>query len=147
GSNQLARQLLATSKADLFISASEEWMTRLEQAGRLKPDSRVDLLTNRLVLIGNKAASLDIKAPSELVEPRFKDIVLGNPEAVPAGIYARRYLEQQKLGEANVWRLIQPKVVPMPDVRAALQQVEQRQGAVGFVYATDAALSNKVKVL
>jgi len=147
GSNQLARQLLATSKADLFISASEEWMTRLEQAKRLVPDSRVDLLTNRLVLIGNKAAALAITGPAELADARFKDVVLGDPEAVPAGIYARKYLEQQKLGDSNVWRAIQPKLVPMPDVRAALQQVEQRRDAVGFVYTTDAALSNKVKVL
>lgn len=147
GSNQLARQLLATTKADLFISASEDWMTRLEQAGRLMPNSRVDLLTNRLVLIGNGSTKLDFKVPSDLTEPRFKDIVVGDPEAVPAGIYAKKYLEQHKIGDASVWQSIQSKLVPMPDVRAALQQIEQRRGAVGFVYATDAALSNKVKVL
>ncbi|MGE0325956.1 MAG: molybdate ABC transporter substrate-binding protein [Polyangiaceae bacterium] len=147
GSNALARQLIAAPKADLFLSASEDWMNAVEKAGRVAPDSRQDLLSNQLVLIGNASAAPELSHPRQLAEPRFKQLVLGDPAAVPAGIYAKRYLEGLKLESGSVWQAVQGRVVPMPDVRAALVQVEQRSDAVGFVYKTDAALSKKVRVL
>ncbi len=147
GSNALARQLIAAPKADLFLSASEQWMDAVEKAGRVVPDSRQDLLANQLVLIANAKAPPAFAGPQDLAEPRFKEVVLGDPEAVPAGIYARKYLEAQTVGGRSIWKAIEARVVPMPDVRAALAQIEQRRSAVGFVYKTDAALSKKVKVL
>ncbi|MCA9641761.1 MAG: molybdate ABC transporter substrate-binding protein, partial [Myxococcales bacterium] len=114
---------------------------------RVAPDSRQDLLSNQLVLIGNAASTSQLSHPRELADPRFKELVLGDPAAVPAGIYAKQYLQSLKQGDGSVWQTLEKRVVPMPDVRAALVQIEQRSGAVGFVYKTDAALSQKVKVL
>ncbi|MCA9632632.1 MAG: molybdate ABC transporter substrate-binding protein [Myxococcales bacterium] len=147
GSNALARQLIAAPKADVFLSASEQWMDAVEKAGRLVPDSRQDLLKNQLVLVCNARSNLVLSHPRELSDPRFEELVLGNPDAVPAGIYAKRYLESLKVEDGSVWQAVEKRVVPMPDVRAALVQIEQRGGAIGFVYKTDAALSKKVRVL
>lgn len=147
GSNALARQLIAAPKADLFLSASEQWMDAVDKAGRLVPDSRQDLLENRLVLVANAKNAPALSHPRELAEPRFKELVLGDPNAVPAGIYAKHYLQSLKLNDGTLWQAVEKRVVPMPDVRAALVQIEQRGSAVGFVYQTDAALSKKVKVL
>jgi molybdate transport system substrate-binding protein len=60
---------------------------------------------------------------------------------VPAGIYAREYLEQAKL-----WSAVEKKVVPVDNVRAALSVVEAGNVDAGIVYRTDANISKKVKV-
>src|SRR5262245_44758227 len=66
GSNELAQQILAAPKADLFLSASEDWMDKLEKAGRLEPGSRKALLSNRLVIVTSRDSALSIKAASDL---------------------------------------------------------------------------------
>jgi molybdate transport system substrate-binding protein len=60
---------------------------------------------------------------------------------VPAGIYARAYLE--KLG---LWDSVSEKVVPTENVRAALAAVESGNVDAGIVYKTDALISKKVKI-
>jgi molybdate transport system substrate-binding protein len=60
---------------------------------------------------------------------------------VPAGIYAKEYLE--KLG---LWQQLSDKIVPVENVRAALAAVESGNVEAGIVYKTDAMISKKVKV-
>ena len=62
-------------------------------------------------------------------------------EAVPAGVYARAWL--QSLG---LWERLKDKVVPTLNVRAALAAVEAESADAGIVYRTDAAISRRVKV-
>lgn len=142
GSNQLAQQLLASPKADIFISASEPWMDKLEQGRRLVPGTRKTLLRNQLVIIAGKQSSVAISRPEDLTRAEYQHLVLGNPEAVPAGQYAKEYLS--KLG---LWAGVTPRVLPMPDVRAALAQTELRSDVVAIVYVSDVRASDGVKVL
>src|SRR5262249_8431774 len=58
-----------------------------------------------------------------------------------AGIYAREYFERKHL-----WPLLQAKVVPTDNVRAALSAVEARNVEAGVVYKTDAAISKRVRI-
>ncbi len=74
-------------------------------------------------------------------ELEFKKIALAEPTTVPAGIYARAYLE-----ELGLWGTLKEKIVPTENVRAALAAVEAGNVEAGFVYKTDALLSRKVKV-
>src|SRR5439155_18725814 len=60
-------------------------------------------------------------------------VALANPAAVPAGIYARQYL--QRIG---LWRQIEPKVIPTENVRAALAAFEGGNVDAAIVYVTDA---------
>src|SRR6478735_9921286 len=53
-SSALARQVEQGAPADLFVSADEEWMDKLESLGLLRAGSRGDVLTNRLVLVAKK---------------------------------------------------------------------------------------------
>ena len=62
-SSALARQIEASSGADIFISADTDWMDYLDSRGLIAHDSRVDLLGNRLVLIA-PAASVSNLAPA-----------------------------------------------------------------------------------
>ena len=142
GSNTLAQQILASPGADLFLSADTEWMDHLEAAGRLVDDSRRKILGNRLVLVARRDTSLDIGEPRALARASFRHLALGDPEAVPAGRYAR-----SALMHLEVWDEITDRVLPSPNVRAALALVESDPEILGIVYQTDAAVSDRVKVL
>jgi molybdate transport system substrate-binding protein len=69
-------------------------------------------------------------------------VAMGDPDHVPAGIYGKQALE--KLG---VWNSIKDKVVRAKDVRSALVLVERGEAPLGVVYTTDAAITDKVKVV
>jgi molybdate transport system substrate-binding protein len=136
-SSALARQVERGAPADLFVSADEEWMDALDAQGLLRAETRIDLLANRLVLIrprGGSALGL-----ADLAEGR---LALADPDAVPAGKYARAALES--LGQ---WEHVSAQVVPAENVRAALALVERGEAALGVVYATDARTTDAVHVV
>src|SRR5450631_3493487 len=56
GSLALARQIVAGAPADLFASADEPSMDEAAKGGAIKADSRIDLLSNRLVIVAPKAS-------------------------------------------------------------------------------------------
>lgn len=142
GSNFIARQIVEGAGADLFVSADEAQMDVVERAGRLAPGSRVDLLTNQLVVVGRPGGGLRDGHPATLASAAVRRIALGNPESVPAGIYARRWLERR-----GVWPAVRPKVVPTLSVRAALAAVRAGRVDAAVVYATDARTEPSVPVI
>jgi molybdate transport system substrate-binding protein len=139
GSNDLARQIRAGAPAGVFVSASAERMDEVERAGLVRAGDRVDLLSNRLVVVVPADAATGPSVAADLAGVRR--LALGDPEAVPAGIYARLWLE--KLG---LWERVRDRVVPTLDVRAALAAVESGNADAGIVYRTDAAISMRVRV-
>jgi molybdate transport system substrate-binding protein len=140
-SSMLARQIEEGAPADLFFSADEAKMDALEKKDLLLPGTRRSLLSNLLVIVVPTDASAVPKLAADLAKPEFKKIALAEPQTVPAGIYAREYL--QKLG---LWDAVKEKVVPTENVRAALAAVESGNVEVGIVYKTDSLISKKVKV-
>ncbi len=139
GSNALARQILAGAPADLFVSANLDRMDELERAGLVRPEDGVELLSNRLAVVVSARSTLSVSSPVDL--ERVRRLALGDPEAVPAGIYARRWLEAHGL-----WAGLRERVIPTLDVRAALGAVESGSADAAIVYRTDAALSGRVRV-
>lgn len=139
-SNTLARQIVEGARAALFLSADEIQMDVVEKAGRLVPGTRTRLLRNDLVIIvpPDKPRSLTLE---QLLDGRVKRVAMGEPTAVPAGVYARRFFERH-----GVWDRLSPKVVPFPTVRAVLAAVEAGRVDAGLVYATD-ALTSRVHVI
>lgn len=137
GSNVLARQIVASSQSDLFISADAEWMNYVEGKGRMGENTRIDLLENELVAVCPLDAVWTASEPASLCELDFEFLCIGDPEAVPAGRYARAFLERVRCGGSTVWEVVQAKVSPSPDVRAALAQVLSRRDAIAMVYRTD----------
>ncbi|HXU11812.1 MAG TPA: molybdate ABC transporter substrate-binding protein [Candidatus Binatia bacterium] len=132
----------AANKVDVFLSADEAWMDHVAQAGLVDAASRRSLLSNRLVVVGAADSALHVGSPSDLALPAVRRLALANPEAVPAGKYAKAWLEK-----AGAWSPVADRVVPFPDVRATLAAVESGGAEAGIVYRTDAAISTKVKVL
>jgi molybdate transport system substrate-binding protein len=140
-SGMLARQIQEGAPADVFISADVARLEQLERAGVLMPGTRVDLLRNTMVLVVAKEAGAEIHAFSDLANATIRRVVIGEPATVPAGTYAKAYLE--KLG---LWSALQKKIVPLENVRAVLAAVESGNADAGFVYKTDALISNQVHV-
>lgn len=147
GSDVLAQQVKAAPVADVFLSASERWMDEVEKAGRLVPGSRRVFLSNRLVIVAHVSSAFELASPADLAALEFRVLSLADPRGVPAGQYARQFLETVATPEGNLWQRLEPKVVPALDVRAALALVEAEPAALGIVYRTDAAVSKKVRVL
>ncbi len=134
----LARQIERGAPADVFISADADWMDRLEAAGLLAERTRVDLLTNRLVVV----APVGWTSPGRDPFDGGGNIAIADPQAVPAGRYARAGLESLgRLGE------LESRLIPAESVRAALALVERGQVDRAIVYATDAQASREVEVV
>ena len=144
GSSALARQIQQGAPADIFISASAEWMEALEASGDVQPDTRREVLGNRLVLIAHGDA-----APVTLDESLDLAGMLGEGrlamalvDAVPAGVYGRAALTS-----LGLWDGVAPQVAQADNVRAALAFVAQGEAPLGIVYATDAAAEPAVSVI
>ena len=141
-SSTLARQIIEGAPADVFFSADLEKLERLESAGLVQPGSRRNFLSNQLVMVAPGDSSLVIASPKDLVRTEVKRVALAEPSSVPAGIYARKYLEKQ-----GIWAQVRGKVIPVGNVRAVLVTVELGNVDVGFVYGTDAKNSSQVRIV
>jgi molybdate transport system substrate-binding protein len=140
-SSGLARQIEEGAPADIFCSADLPQMDALDKNSRLEPGTRINLLSNQLVIVVPADSKLAISAPKDLLKADIKRIALAEPSSVPVGIYSSKYLADEGL-----WNKVKPKVVPVQDVRATLASVESGNVEAGFVYKTDAAVSKKVKI-
>ena len=147
GSNVLALQVEATESADVFLSASERWMGYVEDKQLLVAGTRRSFLSNRLVIVANHASPLELERPADVASAEFRFLSLANPDAVPAGGYAKEFLENVAVDGRSLWDQVRSRVAPAPDVRAALGMVEAQPDVIGIVYQTDAAVSDKVRVV
>lgn len=144
-SSTLARQIEAGAKADLFFSADTEWMDYLQSRQLINTSSRINLLSNRLVLVAAGDSKLQLKiAPGfGLANALGKGrLSIGDPDSVPAGKYARASL--MTLG---VWNDVADKLVRADSVRTALVFVDRGEAPLGIVYETDALIDKQVRVV
>ena len=144
-SGVLAKQIAAGAPADLFISADEKWMDVLAKAGAIKPDTRVNLLGNALVLVAPTGAAADLKIAKNFdLAGALGDgkLAVCTVTSCPAGIYGK-----EALTNLGVWPAVEPKLAQAENVRAALLLVARDEAKLGIVYATDARAEPKVKVV
>ena len=147
GSNTLAQQIQASRSADIFLSANLEWVDVLEEADLILPQSRQNFLSNRLVIISRRESVFQIPQPQVLVSLPFSFLALADPDAVPAGRYAKAFLQSIEMEQDSVWDAVKDTIAPTSDVRAVIGIVESDPHIVGMVYRTDVASSDKVKIL
>ena len=140
-SNTLARQIVNGAPVDIFVSADEAQMDVVAAAGLIKDGTRFDLLTNQLAVVVPGDRPRTFKSMREIVDPAFKRIAIGDPAAVPAGVYAKAWLETEGL-----WQTLEPRMVPSGSVRAALAAVESGAADAAIVYRTDVRVALKATV-
>ncbi len=144
-SSSLARQIDAGSRADVFLAADQEWMDYLEQRNLLRAGSRHNLLGNRLVLVAPADSAITLK-----IGPKFplraalgkERLATGDPDMVPVGRYAR-----SALLSLGVWNEVADRLVRAENVRSALTFVARGEVPLGIVYATDARVDLKVRIV
>ncbi len=138
GSSTLARQIREGAPAELFLSASQQWMDYLvRETDRVRSSSRLDLLANRLVLVVPPGNPADLADLADLADGLKGGLAIGDPDHVPAGIYAAAWLKH-----AGLWEFVEKDLRPAMDVRAALAYVERGEVDAGLVYFTDARVGD-----
>ena len=141
----LARQLEAGGRADVFISADQEWMDYLQQRSLIDQATRRDLVGNRLVLIAPADSDIELQ-----IAPHFAlaaalgrgRLSTGDPDTVSAGRYAR-----SALVSLGLWNGIEDRLVRADNVRSAMMFVARGEVPLGIVYATDARVDPKVRIV
>jgi molybdate transport system substrate-binding protein len=145
-SSALVKQIEQGAPADVFISADLRWMDYAAAHKLIKPETRVNLLGNRLVLIAGNDSKLDkiVIAKGFDIAKLAGDgrIAVADVKAVPAGLYAKAAL--QSLG---AWPAAEGKLAMAENVRATLAFVARGETAIGIVYETDAKIEPKVKIV
>ena len=124
----------------LSLSADRKWADYLAKKDQVVRQQ--DLLGNRLVIVVPADSKTEVKKPEDLLAANIEHLALGEPQSVPAGIYAK-----QALTKLGLWDQLKAKVVSAADVRRALGYVETGSAEAGIVYATDAAVSKNVRVV
>jgi len=144
-SSTLAKQIESGAPANVFISADEDWMNYLSEKHIIVPQSRFNLVRNRMVIVAPSDSTIrvEIRPGFPLAQLLGEDrLATGDPDHVPVGKYAKASLK--KLG---VWPDVEGRLARANDVRGALALVERGECPLGIVYSTDAAISKKIKVV
>ncbi|MBD2679032.1 molybdate ABC transporter substrate-binding protein [Nostoc paludosum FACHB-159] len=161
-SGTLLSQIQGGAPADIFISAATEQLDVLQNSSpsKIVAGSRKNVVKNSLVLITPttppiSVGSAGLTSINGLTNANVTGIAIGDytgtPPVVPAGEYARQVLVSR-----GIFNTVSPKLYRASNVRNVLTAVENKTLAVGgvnrtidagFVYTTDAFISNKVKVV
>lgn len=141
-SGTLQTQIEQGAPADIFISAAQQQMDALDNKALLADGTRKDLLINKIVLITPKDNKNNITQLADITTDKVSKIAVGDPKSVPAGQYAEEIFKN-----LNYEDTVKPKSVYGNDVRAVLAWVENGEVDCGLVYQTDAAISDKVKIV
>lgn len=142
----LAKQIEEGAPADIFVSADEQWMDYVAERKLIVPATRVDLVSNRLVLIAPKdrVPALTIGkgfAIAGALGPSGR-LAVADPASVPAGRYGKAALTS-----LGVWDRVASRLAPADNVRAALQFVARGEAPLGIVYASDVVAEPAVAVV
>lgn len=144
GTSSLARQIEHGAPADILIAANQKWVDFLINSDVISSDAVTNIATNQLVVISKNALKpFDIKQSSAWLEAlQGQRLAIGQPDAVPAGIYAKQSLEH-----LGVWPKLNGYLAPTNNVRVALTLVERGETPLGIVYQTDALQSDQIRTV
>jgi molybdate transport system substrate-binding protein len=131
GSDELAAQIRAGGRADVFAAANQKLPAALFKEGKV--EKPVDFTANRLVLAVPKGSS--VNSIDDVAKPGVK-LGIGS-ETVPVGIYTRKVLSGLPSIERN--RILANVKTAEPDVAGIVGKLTQGAVNAGFVYATDVA--------
>lgn len=141
-SGALQTQIEEGAPVDIFMSAAQKQMDALEEKALLLDGSRINLLENKVVMIVPVDSALGLASFENLAKDDVKTVAIGDPASVPAGQYA-----EEVLTSLGIKDKVFDKANLGTDVRQVLTWVENGEVEAGIVYATDAATTDKVKVV
>lgn len=130
-SGDLANQVESGAPVDAVVFAGGRPVDALIAEGRAVAGTRRVVASNEIVLVGRTGERPVTFATLETL-PEGERVAIGDPRTVPAGEYARAYL--QSLG---VWDALGPRVILGSSVAAVLVYVARGEAAAGVVYRTE----------
>lgn len=139
-SGKLQTQIEEGLNADVFMSAANKQMNALVEKNIVESESVVELLENKIVVIVPESSDLEIHNFEDI--KNAATIAIGDPESVPAGQYAK-----EALTSLGVWSEVESKLSLGTNVTEVLNWVSENSAEAGVVYATDAATTDKVKIM
>ena len=139
-SGKLQTQIEEGMEADVFMSAATKQMDALTEEGMIEEDSVTDLLENKIVLITSADSQLELSSFEDIT--KADTIAIGDPASVPVGHYS-----EEALTNLGLWDQVLAKASLGTNVTEVLNWVAEGSAQAGIVYATDAATTDKVKVV
>lgn len=139
-SGKLQTQIEEGMEADVFMSAATKQMDALTEEGMIEEDSVTDLLENKIVLITSADSQLELSSFEDIT--KADTIAIGDPASVPVGQYS-----EEALTNLGLWDQVLAKASLGTNVTEVLNWVAEGSAQAGIVYATDAATTDKVKVV
>lgn len=139
-SGKLQTQIEEGMEADVFMSAATKQMDALTEEGMIEEDSVTDLLENKIVLITFADSQLELSSFEDIT--KADTIAIGDPASVPVGQYS-----EEALTNLGLWDQVLAKASLGTNVTEVLNWVAEGSAQAGIVYATDAATTDKVKVV
>lgn len=106
-SGQLAQQVIEGAPMDLYAAANADFVERVLDAGRGRPQSRSTYAFGRLAIWSPASQGEGWETLEELAaDPDAPIVAIANPEHAPYGAAARKALQT-----AGVWQDVEPRVV------------------------------------
>ncbi len=140
-SGTLLTQIQEGAQCDLFFSAAKKQIDTLDKGGLIEPNSTVDLLKNKVVLIKPKGGKTAVTGFDNVF--KAKNIALA-AEGVPAGDYARDIFKN--LGILD--KVKKMEINEGSNVTAVLTAVSEGSNEIGVVYESDAeSVKDSVEVI
>ena len=148
GSQQLAHQLAQGAPADVLASANIAQMQAAIKSHRIRPDTHQTFAQNRLVVIYPRDNVPQIRTLNMLTTPGIKVVLAA--EAVPAGRYAQRFLDQANQNPEFLndykHKVLLNTVSFEQNVRAVLSKVALGEADAGIVYTSEARTKHADKI-
>ena len=130
-SSVLARQIDQGAPADVFVSASSDWMRYVDDAGLLSQPARV-IASNRLVLASANPAAVALDLNDIMARLDGGRLAVPLISSVPLGIYAA-----QALSTLRLLQDLRPHLAQQDNARASLISVLRQESPLGLLYASD----------
>ncbi len=150
GSQQLAVQLEYGASADVYASADQRWMARVQERGLAAGDPVIFAL-NRLVVVLPAENPRGIGRLEDLAVPGHKLVLAA--EAVPAGWYSREVLRKLSrrpgFGTDYAGRVLANVVSEEENVKGVVAKVQLGEADGGLAYRSDVtpAIAGRLRVL
>ncbi|WP_158258718.1 molybdate ABC transporter substrate-binding protein [Rhodopila globiformis] len=131
----LIRQLAGGAAADILMSADPDWMDEAVRQGLVQAGTRVDLMTNDLVLAGppgTPAAGTITRGFGIGALLAGGRLAMCDPAHHPAGRYGK-----QSLRSLGLWQTVEPHIAIAESAPAAIVLVDRGEARAAIAFKTD----------
>lgn len=139
-SGALVQQIEQGAPVDVFISAAQTQMDRLQEKGLVTTATRANICGDEIVVIAPRSSGM--RDWQGLADGGIQRIAISDPASVPSGAYAMQTL--QSLG---LWDKLRSKFVYGENVRQTLAYIDGNNVDAAIVYLTDARVATRPMIV